>query len=167
MVHAGWILQFVYGGKFELAATVATALAPYVVCTVVNTIHMTLLIAANKEREVLHVIAPGTALLAVAALAGAAMWGAWGTAVGLSFAEFVMMVAFIVKARGIIVYALNKFFLVSTVAAVVMLAVQWTSLPFVHPVVAMIAGAAVYYGTLVLLKGIDMSDMQSLKERLV
>ena len=154
----------VYGDSFAGAAHVFAGLIPYFLFTVVSSVMMTTLYATHREKVFLSTLVFGTIVLVISCSVLTALIGTIGGALGLSIAELFMAVVLTVRVRSVIPLRVGKTALAYLGAG----ATMSVALYFVRDLPLLLqagTGLVAFLGSLVLLKGITMQDVELLREK--
>ncbi len=160
------LVALIFGKGYGGAGPVLACLLPYVVFTLMNTVFMTALIAVNRQREYLTVMAWGTGLLVPLCVVLTHFSGIEGTAVSLSIGEAIMTGLFFLRARRALGLDASRSCLPALISGMAMTGVLLVLRGASHFLAVPVAVACFGLG-IVLTRGITIEEFRFLRERLV
>jgi O-antigen/teichoic acid export membrane protein len=166
MSYAETFITLVYGPGYEPAAPVLQWALPYVLCTTMNTVLMSVMYADQRDAEFLRIMAIGTVLIVVLCTVLPPLLGVQGSAIGLSVGEGVMTAMLLFKVRSVLPWRRSTTLLPMFAGAVGM---GCTTLVFSHfPVALVLPFACVVFALTVLaMRGLSREDLRFLWGRFV
>ncbi|MBI5474587.1 MAG: flippase [Ignavibacteriae bacterium] len=160
-------VRVVYGSGFVGAVVPFQILLLYFLFSIVNTVFMSVMIAENREREYVRIMAGATALLVILSLALASLYGATGVASAVAIGEGVLTFwLFVTQRARIFDISTLRLTMPAVASGLAMLAAVFL-LSDVHFIAALAVGALTFSVMLVILKGFSKEEIQFLRERFV
>lgn len=165
-VFAHEAISIVYGSGFAGAAVPLQILLLYFLFSVVNTVFMCVMIAENREREYVRIMAVATALLVILCLGLSAAYGVIGAALAVAVGEGLLTLWLFATQRRSVFDLTSQLVVPAAISGLAMLTVS-VALRQVSLIGALVAGFVTFSIMLVVLRGFSKEEVQFLRERFV
>jgi hypothetical protein len=109
---------------------------------------------------------PGTIILGMASFVGVELWGAWGSAVGLSVGELTMTGMYVFRARKVVPLRVGHFS-VATLASIGVMVLTLIGCAALPPPAGIVVSLIAYFGALSLFDRDAVADMRAIRSRLL
>ncbi len=165
-VFANEAIYIVYGSGFAGATVPLQILLLYFLFSVVNTVFMCVMIAENREREYVRIMAIATALLVMLCMGLSTAYGVLGAALAVAVGEGLLTFWLFVTQRARVFDLTARLVIPAAISGTAMLAVLMV-LRQASIVGALVTGFVVFCVALVVLRGFSKEEIQFLRERFV
>jgi len=160
------ITAIVYGSAFGESVSPLRWLFLYFILTTANTVLMSVLYADKRDKEVLKVLAWGTATLILFCILFSLLWRAEGTAIGLSIGEGLVTVLLLWKARTTVTFGPTRVLLPILISGAAMTATV-ALVNAASPILSGLLGLGIFVLGVILFGGMRAEDIRFLKQRFV
>lgn len=165
-VLASELVPLIFGEGYGEAAVLFRILVPYVVLTLLSSLHVMMLVAAGKERRYTLLMIVSSAVSALLVILLALVAGPAGAGWAVVGGEAVALMLLAREARPVTAVPIRQIILRPAAAALPMAAcLLWLS--WLHPLIAAAVGIVVFGLSVVLLGGVSGEDLRFLRGRVL
>ncbi len=164
-ILAGPIIAFIYGAEYSSSAAILRIMLLYFLITPLNSIYGYGLVAMNREREFLRVIALTSFVNVLLIFVIGLLMKGLGAAIALVVSESISAVLMYRLLRGHVRFRTVTHAIKPLLAALCMGIVLYAVIGW-HVIVAVLIGAGVYVSMLFVLRGFTLGDLLSVRRSL-
>jgi O-antigen/teichoic acid export membrane protein len=160
------LIPLVFGPGYEVATTMFRVLLGYFVVTIPNSILVCTLIASGKEAEYTRALVIGSSILACCVVGLAMNLGPIGAAAGVVVGELSIFLMLLARTRKIVEIPFvpmmtRPFVAFMVMAGTAILCAYW------NVIAAVLLSILVFFGTLLLVGGVEREEVEFVKDRLI